>query len=69
MAKLEMVILDVMNPLEEITIPSLHINTSKPRQNGRHFPDDIFKRIYFNENVWVLIYISPQYLLQGVDSN
>ena len=26
-------------------------NTLRPRQNGRHFPDDIFKRIFLNENV------------------
>ena len=27
------------------------VNTLKPRQNGRHFPDDIFQCIFFNENV------------------
>ena len=27
------------------------INTLRPRQNGRHFPDDIFKWIFLNENV------------------
>ena len=27
------------------------INTLRPRQNGRHFPDDIFKWIFVNENV------------------
>ena len=26
-------------------------NTLRPRQNGRHFPDDIFKCIFLNENV------------------
>ena len=25
-------------------------NTSRPRQNGRHFADDIFKCIFLNEN-------------------
>ena len=34
------------------------INTLRPRRNGRHFPDDIFKWIFLNENVWVLIKIS-----------
>ena len=29
----------------------LYINTLRPRQNGRHFADDIFKCIFFNENV------------------
>ena len=27
-------------------------NTLKPRQNGQHFPDDIFKCIFLTENVW-----------------
>ena len=33
-------------------------NTLRPRQNGRHFADDIFKWILLNENVWILIKIS-----------
>ena len=28
------------------------INTLRPRQNGRHYADDIFKWIFLNENVW-----------------
>ena len=27
------------------------VNPLKPRQNGRHFADDIFKCIFLNENV------------------
>ena len=27
------------------------VNTLRPRQNGRHFADDTFKRIFLNENV------------------
>ena len=27
----------------------------RPRQNGRHFADDIFKCILLNENVWITI--------------
>ena len=34
------------------------INTLRPRQNGRHFTDDIFEYIFLNENVWILIKIS-----------
>ena len=33
-------------------------NTLRPRQNGRHFPDDIFKCIFLNENEWISIKIS-----------
>ena len=38
-----------MAPLEMV---STFINTLRPRQNGRHFADDIVKRIFDNENVY-----------------
>ena len=34
------------------------LNTLRPRQNGRHFPDHIFKCIFLNENVWIWLKIS-----------
>ena len=34
------------------------INTLSPRQNGRHFLDDIFKPIFLNKNVRIAIKIS-----------
>ena len=34
------------------------IYTLRPRRNGLHFADDISKRIFFNENIWILIQIS-----------
>ena len=37
-------------------------NTLRPRQNGRHFPDDIFKCIFLNENVWISIKISLNFV-------
>ena len=36
---------------------SMAVNTSRPRQNGRHFPDDIFECIFFNELLWISIKI------------
>ena len=33
-------------------------NILRPRQNGCHFPDNILKCIFFNENVWIAIKIS-----------
>ena len=36
----------------------LVVNTIRSRQNGRHFPDDISKRSFLNENVWIPIDIS-----------
>ena len=41
------------------------VNTWRPRQNGRHFPDDIFKCIFFNENVWILLKISLKFVPKG----
>ena len=41
------------------------LNTLRPRQNGRHFADDIFKRIFFNENVWISIKISLKFVHKG----
>ena len=32
-----------------------HLNKLRPRQDGPHFPDDIFKWIFWNENVWILL--------------
>ena len=34
------------------------VNSSPPGQNGRHFPDNIFKCIFVNEIVCILIQIS-----------
>ena len=33
------------------------INTSRLKQNGHHFTDDIFKHIFCHENVYILIEI------------
>ena len=38
------------------------LNSLRPRQNGRHFPDDIFKRIFFNENVWISLKFSLKFI-------
>ena len=45
------------------------INTLRPRQNGRHFPDDIFKCIFLNENVWISIKISLNFVPRGPINN
>ena len=41
----------------------------RPRQNGRHFPDDIFKRIFFNQNVRIPINISLEFVPKGPINN
>ena len=38
------------------------LNTLRPSQNGRHFPDDIFKRIFLNWNVILSIEISLKFV-------
>ena len=45
------------------------INTLRPRQKGRHFPDDIFKSIFLNENVWISINISLKFVRKGLINN
>ena len=45
-------------------------NTLRPRKNGRHFPNDIFKWIFLKENVWISIKInSLKFLPRGPISN
>ena len=46
-----------------VLVPSWKtVNTLRPRQNGLHFPDDIFKWIFLNENVWISINISLKFI-------
>ena len=45
------------------------VNTLRPRQNGRRFPDDIFKCIFLNENAWISIKISLKFVPKGPINN
>ena len=45
------------------------LNTLRPRQNGRHFADDIFKYIFLNANVWIPITISLKFVPEGPIDN
>ena len=45
------------------------VNTLRPRQNGRHFADDIFKCIFLNESVWIPIEISLKLVPKGPINN
>ena len=45
------------------------VYTLRPRQNGRHFADDIFKCIFLNENVWIPIKISLKFVRNGPINN
>ena len=45
------------------------INTLRPRQNGRHFTDAIFKCIFLYEDVWIPIWISLKFVPKGPINN
>ena len=59
--------------LRHIIAWSLHyvwpVNTLRPRQNGRRFADDTFKRIFLNENVRSSIKISLKFVPKGPINN
>ena len=43
--------------------------TLRPKQNGRHFPDDIFKRIFLTEKYEFSIKISLKFVPKGPINN
>ena len=45
------------------------LNTLRPRQNGRHLADVIFKCIFLNENIWISIKISLKFVPNGPIDN
>ena len=46
-----------------------YFNTLRLRQHGHHFPDNIFKRIFLNENIWIAINISLSFVPKGPMDN
>ena len=59
-------IIDTIRALPYFVVVS---NTLRPRQDGRQFPDDIFKRIFLNENVIISIKISLKFVPKGPINN
>ena len=45
------------------------IKTFRSRQNGRHFADDIFKCIFVNDNIWIPIGISLNFIPNDLIDN
>ena len=45
------------------------LNTLRPKQNGRLFADDTFKRIFLNENIRISFKISLKFVPKGVINN
>ena len=53
----------------QVLIDGSDVNTLRPRQHGRHFPDDIFRCIFLNENIWIAINISLSFVPKGPIDN
>ena len=45
------------------------VNILRPRQNCRHFADDVFNHIFVKENVWISIKISLNFVPKGTIDN
>ena len=53
-----------------VQVMALHLfNALRPRQNGRLFADNTFKRIFLNENIRISIKISLKFVPKGLINN
>ena len=48
---------------------SYHVNSLRPRRNGRYSADDIFKCIFLRKNVWIPTMISLKFVPKGPINN
>ena len=55
----------IIDELPSITL----LNTLRPRQNGRLFADDTFKRIFLNENIRISTKNSLKFVSKGLINN
>ena len=62
-------LLNVLTQIMYMITDGYYLNTLRPIQNGRRFPDDIFKCTFFNENVWISIKISLNFVPKGPINN
>ena len=51
-----------------VSLPQ-YVNSWRPRQNDRHFADDIFKCIIWHGNTWILIKVSLKFVPKGPINN
>ena len=58
----EMTLKDNQERYSFLSLTTSCVNTLRPRQKGRHFPDDIFKFIFLNENVLISMKISLKFV-------
>ena len=66
----------IIYPRWQVRVSILHfslggdkLNSLRPRQNGRLFADDTFKRIFLNENIRISTKISLQFVPKGLINN
>ena len=57
------------NSTDQSTAHYMKVSTKGPRQNDRHFADDIFKCVLLNENEWISIKISLKFVPKGRINN
>ena len=50
--------------LPHICVTRLRLNTWRPRQNTGRFADDRFKCIFLNENIWISLKFSLEFVLR-----
>ena len=55
--------------LSQLETMDMRFNTLRPKQSGRHSPEDIFKYIFLNENVWISLTISLEFVPKVLISN
>ena len=70
--KLDIIVIVYQRVSQSTTEPAgqvFGLNTLRPRQNGRAFADDIFKRIFVNENISIPIKISLKFVPKGSINN
>ena len=62
-------IMKTVSPLDPHSLLARRNPVQGPKQNGRHFPDDIFKCIFLNENAWISIKNSLKFVPNGLIHN
>ena len=55
--------------IHDLTSAAVFLNSLRPRQNGRHFADDTFNRIFVNENVRISNKFSLKFVPKGPINN
>ena len=55
------ILVDITKMMQMRTQRLVRVHILRPRQHGRHFPDDSFISIFVNENIWISINISLRF--------